>query len=140
METLLLREPGIRPIPEVLLNALGDSYPAYESLMETLSGPEFGLNPQWSYYKDGKAWLCKIVYGKKTVCWLSAWDGFFKTVFYFTEKTSEGLLRLNLSESLKESFRKAKPWGRMIPLEFSIRDKLQLPELLEVARYKKSLK
>ncbi|MEE4177406.1 MAG: DUF3788 family protein [Bacteroides sp.] len=140
METLLLREPGVRPTAEVLLNALGDSYPTYENLMETLAGPEFGLVPHWSYYKDGKAWLCKIVFGKKTVCWLSVWDGFFKTAFYFNEKTAPGVFELNLSASLKETFRQTKPSGRMIPLVFNIQDKLQLPELLEVARYKKSLK
>lgn len=140
METLLLREPGIRPTPEVLLNALGDSFTAYETLMETLAGPEFGLVPHWSYYKDGKAWLCKIVYGKKTVAWLSIWDGFFKTAFYFNEKTAPGVFELNLSASLKEAFRQKKTTGRLVPLEFKIRDKLQLPELLIVARYKKSLK
>jgi len=140
METLLLREPGIRPIPEVLLNALGDSYATFESLLETLSGPEFGFMPHWSFYKDDKAWLCKIGYGKKTIAWLSVWDGFFKIAFYFNEKTAPGVFKLNLSASLKEAFRQKKTTGRLIPLEFKIRDKFQLPELLEVARYKKNLK
>ena len=52
---------------------------------------------EWRYYNDGKAWLCKVVNKKKTVFWLSIWEHYFKTSFYFTEKHLESIDALNIA-------------------------------------------
>jgi hypothetical protein len=140
METQLLRDRDIFPSKEVLENAIGDSYPVFEELMETIEGAGFGLAPEWNYYKDGKAWLCKVLYKKKTIFWLSVWDKFFKTSFFFTEKTRSGVVELDIEESIKEGFSHSKPIGKLIPLVISIDRKEQLKDLLRVIEYKKSLK
>lgn len=95
---------------------------------------------EWRYYNDGKAWLCKVTYKKKTVLWLSAWEGFFRTAFYFTEKHLEGIAALDISETIKEDFCKAKPIGRLIPMIIDVNDKKQLNDLLTIVRFKKNLK
>ncbi len=140
METQLLRDQNIQPGKEVLEAALKESYPVYEEMVETITGTKYMLVPQWNYYKDGRAWLCKVTYKNKTVFWLSVWDGFFKTGFYFTEKNSGGIADLEISQSIKEDFVKGKPIGKLLPLTLIIGRNEQIKDLLKIIEYKKSLK
>jgi hypothetical protein len=140
METYLLREQQIYPTKEVLENVLGDSYLVFEELIKIITDAKYGLVLQWNYYKDGKAWLCKVCYKKKTIFWLSVWDKFFKTTFYFIEKTSSGIADLDIEENLKESFRSSKSFGKFMPLTINMNRKDQINDLLKIVEYKKSLK
>lgn len=74
METQLLRNPEILPSEEVLKDALKNSFPAYNELINAITSNTLGLLPEWHYYNDGKAWLCKVVFKKKTIFWLSVWE------------------------------------------------------------------
>jgi hypothetical protein len=139
-QTLLLREEGIKPTAEVLKSALGkDLFAVYQELMESLTD-EFNMEPQWRYYKDGKAWLCKIVYKKKTILWLSIWVNLIKTSFYFTEKTRMGVMESGIDKKIKEVFSGTNPAGRLIPLIVDIEQKEHLEDLKTIIRYKKGLK
>lgn len=136
-----LRDPEIFPSDRVLKNVLGDLvYSVLASFLETISGADYGLSIEWRYYNDGKAWLGKVTDKKKTILWLSVWDGFFKTSFYFTEKHLEAIAVLDISEEKKEEFARMKPIGKLIPMTFDVSKKEQLDELLTVVRFKKSLK
>jgi hypothetical protein len=140
MEGQLLREKNILPTTEVLENVLGESYSAFNELMGIITNPEFGLVPQWNYYNDGKAWLCKVSYKKKTVFWLSVWDGYFKIGFYFTEKNSSGVLKMDIEEKIKEEFIQRESIGKLMPLAISVSNKEQIADVIKVIEYKKSLK
>ena len=140
METPLLRDPGTPPSDEILKGILKNSYSAYGETVKTITGPEYGLIPQWKYYRDGKAWLCKVSNKKKTVFWLSVWEGYFKTSFYFVERHCPGVLDLDIDKSIKEEFKTKKPFGTLFPLSLEIRRKEQISDLLKVIEYKKSLK
>lgn len=140
METQLLRDENVFPTKEILDNVLNDSYPSFESLMETVTDTEYGLTYQWNFYKDGKSWLCKVSNKKKTVFWASVWDGYFKISFFFTEKHLEKISTLNINEKIKEDFFKEKPIGRLLPMIFNIYQKNQLSDLLTVIEFKKNLK
>lgn len=140
METIQLKDPDIAPSEEVLKNVLGESYPVYEKLMGILTGNEYGLEPVWNYYKDGKAWLCKVIYRKKTVFWLSVWEKYFKTAFYFTEKTAAGIRALEINEGIKEDFSSMEPVGKLLPLVIHMKQEEQIHDLLMVVDYKKKLK
>lgn len=139
--TLLLKNPDIYPSDEVLENALGSTiYSVLQSLLETTTREPYGLNPEWKFYSDGKVWLGKVEYKKKTVFWLSICEGFFKAAFYFTEKHLEAIDALDIDESIKKEFNNARPHGRLIPMVFQMTDHEQLEDLLTVIRFKKSLK
>ena len=90
------------------------------------------VSMEWRYYNDGKAWLCKCQFKKKTVLWLSIWEGYFQTGFFFTAVTSQGL-----PEHL-QSFEK--PVGKLLPLVMKLRGADQLDDLALLVDYKKSLK
>ena len=138
-DQILLRDPDIFPSSEVLEKNLGkDLFKVYQELMVEVS--EMGLNPEWNYYKDGKSWLCKILNKKKTVFWLSIWDGYCKTSFFFTAKNGLALEDLDIDNRIKEEFAQAKAIGRLLPLIINIQEKEQLDDLLKIIDYKKKLK
>lgn len=140
METMLLKDPQVLPTPEVLSGALGSSYPAYEELVATVCSPSYAIEVNWHYYNDGKAWLCKMVHKKKTVFWLSVWEGFFSTTFYFTAKNCTGIFDLGIDPSIIDDFNSREPIGKLLPLVVEVREKAKLPDLLKIIDYKKRLK
>jgi hypothetical protein len=129
------QEPGDRLFREILSEQL---YQTYEELLKIVS--EMGLSYEWRFYNDGKAWLCKITHKKKTVAWLSLWENTFKTGFYFTEKTSAGIMSLDVDDKIKSSFSQNKPIGKLFPLALEINRKNKLDDFRKIAAYKMSLK
>jgi hypothetical protein len=101
---------------------------------------ETGLALEWRYYKDGKAWLGRATYKKKTILWLSVWDESIKTSFYFTEKTRSGVLNLDINNNVKSAFTFVKPIGKLIPLVLEVKNEEALKELKSIINYKKDLK
>jgi len=105
-----------------------------------ITGVPCGLVPEWRYYNDGKAWLCKAVFKKKTIFWLSVWDGFFKAGFYFVERHCPGIYELAVDDSIKQELKKAKPFGTLYPVGLTISKSEQINDLLALIQYKKGLK
>jgi hypothetical protein len=138
MEKPLLNNPSELPTDAVLQLVLGSAFQAYSTLMERTT--ELDLVPQWNYFKDGGAWLCKVQFKKKTVFWLSVWDNFFRVVFYFTEKTLVGMAELDIEPTLVQQLSQTAPIGKLIPMVFVVQSPEKLDDLLVVANYKKKLK
>ncbi len=126
MKNQLLRDKLVPPGDDVMQN------PLYLSLVE-------GWQPEWRYYNDAKAWLCKVGDGRKTIFWFSVWEGFFQVSFFFVERHLEGLAALNTEHGTL-----AKEWGKMIPFIFEIHNGAQgaqtVAEIRRVAEYKKKAK
>lgn len=141
METtndLQLKDENIYPDDSVLKQVLGQSFDAYRDLLELFSQNE--ITHEWRYYRDGKAWLCKVQKKKKTIVWMSAWNGYIKATIYFPERYLEELLALNISELMKENIRSVKRVGKSVPCIFEIRDKAVLTDFNEVMQLKMRLK
>lgn len=134
----LLRNPDIAPSDEVLAAALGRAYNSYIAFTQKL--PDWGIETEWRYYNDGSAWLCKCVRKKKTVFWLSVWDGFFKITLFFTEKTNSGVYELPISDEIKTRFKNEKRIGKLIPLLHEVHDESALDDIFALITYKQSLK
>ena len=127
---------NVFPSAEVLEKALDKKYPVIKQFINTIESEEFKLIPNWRYYKDGKAWLCKITLKKKTVIWLSMWSDHFKVAFYFTEKTGAGIAELEIDDSIKEFYLNHKSIGKLKPLVVEVRKKSQLEDISTLIRYK----
>ena len=104
--------------------------------ISTAESEEFKLIPNWRYYKDGKAWFCKITLKKKTVLWLSVWSDCFKVAFYFTEKSGAGIPGLKIDDSIKEFYLNHKPIGKLKPIVVEVRRKSQLVDINTLIKYK----
>lgn len=140
METIQLKDPNTPPSDEVLKEVLGTSFDAFDELMKTVRKTPYDLVAGWNYYKDGKAWLCKVQFKKKTVFWLSVWDHYFKTAFYFTEKTKPDVMELDIDNTIKSEFDQRELTGKLIPLIINVTGKEQLNDVLTIVEYKKRLK
>jgi hypothetical protein len=137
-EKQMLRDHEVYPTDEVLSEILGRSYDAFQAFMEKL--PEHNIEFEWRYYNDGKNWLGKAVYKKKTVFWLSVWDRFFKTTFFFSEKALEGVDMLPLSKGFKDIAVYTPTMGKLNPIVISIKKKAALADIFKLIDYKRGLK
>lgn len=138
MNTPALKNEDLFPDEAVLEKTLKNSYPAFEALTGLLHAEDVRI--EWHYYRDGKAWMGKMMCKKKNLGWVHVYDGFFHTTFYFMERHGEALDALPLPDEVKKTFRQADPSARLRPL--SIRtDRATLPEdILLLLRFKKKLK
>jgi hypothetical protein len=137
INTVELRDPAIYPDEAVIKSILEDSYTAYEALLQLYDA--MGMVYEWRYYKDGKAWLCKVQKKKKTVVWMSVWKGYMQATIYIQDKDIEEFKRLNLRKEVKERIISAQKVGKSLPCMFEIRDTKILKELEKVALLKISL-
>lgn len=137
--TQLLTDPDQLPSNElfeaILSKQLLQTYLQIENIISAL-----GLNTEWRYYHDGKAWLCKITNKKKTIAWLSLRSDCIKTSFYFTEKTREGVMLLDIGNDIKTFFAQAKTIGKLTPLILIIKRPNQADDFKKIAEYKMTLK
>jgi hypothetical protein len=140
MEIKQLVDPQVFPTTEVIQQVLKDSYPSFEELMHKIVSIDYGLDVDWNYYKDGKSWLCKVTYKKKTIFWLSVWDGYFKVGFYFTEKNCMGIAELEIDNKIKTDFSCSKHIGKLIPIVINVFSEDQIHDVLKIVEYKKGLK
>jgi hypothetical protein len=138
METinnLELRDESVYPNEEVLKAILGKSYNAYCELLKLYYDNE--MNYEWRYYKDGKAWLCKVQRKKKTIVWMSAWKGYMQATIYIPERHINGVYALDISEETKNKIRNTKNVGKSKPCIFEIRNIEILKDLKNVIQFKK---
>jgi len=140
MERPLLNDKSEYPDEEVLAKYLGKAKPAWDAFAAGIPEQLADASLEWRYYNDGHAWLCKVVRKKKTVCWVSIWDKFFKTTFYFTAKSDKDIEALPIPPDVKASYREHKPFGTLKPLTVEVRTKKGLEPVLVVAKYKSGLK
>ena len=136
MKIQLLKDPDVLPSAEVLKKVLDKKYQVFKEFITTAESEEFKLIPNWRYYKDGKAWFCKITLKKKTIVWLSVWSDCFKVAFYFTEKSGGGIPGLKIDDSIKEFYLNHKPIGKLKPIVVEVRRKSQLVDINTLIKYK----
>lgn len=126
MERPLLNDKDQYPDDDVLAVHLGKAKQAWDAFAATIAS-EFAKEAlEWRYYTDGKAWLCKVVHKKKTVCWVSIWDKFFKTTFYFTAKNDKDIEALPIPADLKDRYRAHDAVGKLTPLTVDVRSRSAL--------------
>jgi hypothetical protein len=104
MEKPALGDPGLFPDEAVLAATLGRSKAAYDELLARCGARCPELEAGWKYYNDGKSWLFKAQSKKKSLFWLSARPGSFRTTFYFPTRAEESVLGSELPDSLKEQY------------------------------------
>jgi hypothetical protein len=116
-----LRDESIYPNEEVLSSILQDSFQTYLSLLDLFK--KYDMSYEWRYYRDGKAWLCKVQKKKRTIIWMSAWKGFMQATIYFPERYIDQVYQLDISDDLKEKINSTKNVGKSKPCTFEIKDK-----------------
>lgn len=140
MDKSPLNNPTIFPTPETIAEILQAAHPAYTEFSAYLHAPENGLDPAWLYYNDVKYWLCKVQHKKKTVFWLTIWEGCFKLTFYFTAKHTAALQALAIDPAIKQQHLSNQQIGKLRPVTLNISRSDQLPDAYTFIEFKKSQK
>lgn len=133
-----LINPSIYPTNEVLEEVLGESFSIYLEVLVIYE--KLGLKPEWRYYRDAKAWLCKVVKGKKTIVWMSAWKKYMQATVYFPEKYIKNILALDISEVTKKAIINTNNVGKSKPCMFLLDEHKTIKDFTEVMQYKIRLK
>lgn len=140
METQLLKNAREIPQGEVLKKALSGKYALYEKFEKKVSCKEYEISLSWKYYKDVKSWLCKAVYKKKTVFWLSVWEGYFKTSFFFAGRLLEEIKKSDISDGLKKGLDNKSSKEKLIPVIVNAADKKDMDDIFKLISLKMRLK
>jgi len=140
MERPSLSNESEYPTDEVLAKHLGKAKPAWDTFAAGIKAEYGEAALEWRYYHDGKAWLCKVVHRKKTVCWVSIWERCFKVAFYFTEKNDRDIEALPIPSALKAEYRAHAPIGKLKPLVVAVKTRKSVEPVFVVATYKSGLK
>jgi hypothetical protein len=141
METInniQLTDENTYPDESILKKVLGKAYNAYLDLIKLFDNND--LIYEWRYYRDGKAWLCKVQKKKRTIVWMSAWKGYLKAAVYFPERYLEDIYKLNISSEAKNKIKETKNVGKSKPCIFEIRNKKVLKDLDKVMKFKMLIK
>ncbi len=138
MSEIKLRDKDTYPSDEVLQEVLGTSFTAFKKMEEVRAGE--AVEPQWRYYTDGHAWLCKMLAKKKNLGWIHIYDHYFMVTFYFMERHFGQIEQLSIAQKLKENFFGQKPTGKLIPMFVTVNTGNLPEDVLTLLRFKKSLK
>jgi hypothetical protein len=138
INSIELKDETVYPDENVLKAVLGRSYAAYTDMLVLFSKNE--MTYEWRYYKDGKAWLCKVQKKNRTIVWMSAWKGYIKATIYFPEKYIDDLDKLDISDERKQAIIETRNVGKSKPCMFDIKNKSVLKEFEVVMLYKLSAK
>lgn len=133
-----LSDESVFPTELVIQSILGKAFSVF---IDTITSEQFSLNYEWRYYNDGKSWLLKICYKKKTIIWSSVHDEYFSVTFYLVNKPDIDLSGLTISAELKKQYSEnriaSKKFNHLI---IHVRTKKQLADIYSLIEYKKSLK
>ncbi len=140
MPELLLTNPDQFPDDHLLEDVLGNRYQIYNSIKNSVNKINSDLTFNWKYYKDGKSWLCKVVFKKSTILWLSIWDESIKVTFYFSGKKKDAFLDSNIKDIYKTKLSESKTSGKLSPLTFEFTEVQDMTDFAAVAALKIKLK
>jgi hypothetical protein len=136
MQRPLLNDPDEPPDDRQLSQHLGAAKGAWDEFVSGAMAAIDGLQLGWRYYPDGKAWLGKVTRRDRTICWISVWDGAFRTTFYFGERCDAEIEQLDIDATLKQAYASAARTGKLKPLSVEVRDRQRLPDVYTLMRYK----
>jgi hypothetical protein len=134
INTIELSDENTFPDESVLKKVLGRSYNAYIELLKLYESNN--LVYEWRYYRDGKAWLCKVQQKKRTIVWMSAWKGYMQTTVYFPERLIDDIFKLSIADDTKARIMGTKSVGKSKPCIFEIRNKKAIKDFEKVMTFK----
>ena len=123
MPQQLLHDPDVFPSDQVIYGHLGKARGLWEQVMECLTQVCPGAESQWRYYVDGKSWLMKVTFRKKTLCWVSVDAGSFSMTFYFGDRAASLIAQSDLPVKLKEQFATGRRVGKIRGITARVRRK-----------------
>jgi hypothetical protein len=139
-ENLLLTDKQIYPTDELIFSIIGDKKIFWQTIMNHMSNNFRDSLGQWNFYNDGKRWLFKMVYKKKTIFWAGIITDTFRITFYLGNKAEAIIENSDLPQGIKEEFKTAKKYGLIRPVTFIVNDQTTVDNVLKMISIKSKIK
>jgi hypothetical protein len=140
MEEVYLTNKAVYPADDIIFALLGKTKVFWKSMLEDIETRYPGSAGEWNFYNDGKRWLFKMVYRKKTVFWASVLKDAYRITFYLSKKGEPLVENSDIPDTVKEEFRNAKPYGAIRPLTLIVRSQDEIEIIKKAIDIKISLK
>ena len=121
-EIFVLPDRNVTPDEGLVFKLIGEKKKQWTEIMNYLGDNYKGSSGEWRYYNDGKQWLFKMQFRKKTLFWIALPEGTFRITFYFGNKAEPVILSSDLPEAVKENFITAKRYGTIRAITFRIEE------------------
>jgi hypothetical protein len=120
LEKPVLSDPGIKPDDKLISSFIGDKINYWHDILTYCETEYSGASGDWRFYNDGKQWLFKFVFKKKTLFWAALYEDAFKITSYFGDKAEPVILASNISDPVKEGFINGKRYGKIRAISLKI--------------------
>jgi hypothetical protein len=135
-----LLDKDIFPTDEVIAATIGKTKPLWDLAFAYLHENHPDFAERWTFYNDGKRWLMNVSRKKKTVFWLGAYNGSFRTTCYFTEKARPAIKASALSAALKAQYLDPKLKGKLRGITITFGKKSDVKQFIALVELKVSMK
>jgi len=129
MGTPALSDESIRPTDELVFSIIGDRELLWKQTISYLNDNNKDISEVWKYYRDGKRWLFRALKKKKTIFWIQLVDDTFRIAFWFAEKLEPVISQSDLSDRLKEEYKKAKSFNKSRCIYIDMQDSGDLQQV-----------
>lgn len=140
MEKLVLIDKNQFPDEKIIFSFITPVKKYWQNLFKEIHTKHPEFDEQWRYYNDGKSWLLKITKKKKTILWVSVFQDYFKTVFYFGDKAEAVILDSDISNILKEQFKNGKRYGKIRAIVISPASDNDIKDVMKIINIKLKIK
>jgi hypothetical protein len=140
MEPLVLTDKNIFPDQQVIASHIGIHMQQWDNLLQSVRISFPGAEEKWNYYNDGKSWLFRIIWKKKTLFWVGIIKGTFRVTFYFGEKARALVESAPIPEDLKNQYRDGKWFGKLKAVTIYIKGDPDIADVLTIAGIKAKIK
>lgn len=140
MERPCLNNQNEFPDDSILLRYLGNVKSVWDEFAALLKQDYPSITGEWRFYNDGQSWLFKVTRKQGTVCWVSIWDGFFKTTFYFGDKASDLIAASALDQTYKTQFTDGQHYGKIRGVTVEVKTLTDLEAVRELIAVKLKVK
>src|ERR1700693_4845885 len=110
-DSILLTDRNVYPTDDYIFSIIGEKKVFWQSIMSHMGSVYEGSAGQWNFYNDGKRWLFKMTFKKKTIFWAAILVGTFRITFYFGNKAEIIIENSDLPVKIKEEFKTATRYG-----------------------------
>jgi hypothetical protein len=121
-EIFVMSDPLVKPDEKLIFSIIGEKKILWQEIMNYLKSNYPDASGQWNYYKDGKAWLFKVVQKKKTIFWSAILEDTFRLTFYFGDKAEPVIVESKLPDKVKQDFLTGKKYGKIRAISLKIND------------------
>jgi hypothetical protein len=128
------------PTDEYVFSLLGPRKELWQIVIKAAIENYPGAAGGWNYYNDGKQWLYKMVFKKKTLFWARVEDDTFRTTFYFGDKAEPLIDSSELPVAIKDGFKTAKKYGAIRPVSFRVSEHSDVENVIRLMEIKNKLK